>query len=140
LQAGGHRFDPGTLHEERPWKRAFPLPAEAARQVGTVLVEQPMEQRTGVQRLVPGTLPVLFFGLLTAEVASGGLKPSDQEYLSKGGAMLSGAAQRFATLAPSADGGNAGRLAISAALASPGNRRACPQPGERRAEARGRSK
>lgn len=49
---------------------------------------------------VPGTLPVLFFGdLLGAEVASVGLNPSDQEYLSKGGTMLAGPAQRFATLA-----------------------------------------
>ncbi len=49
---------------------------------------------------VPGTLPVLFFGdLLSAEVASVGLNPSDQEYLSKGGMMLVGPAQRFATLA-----------------------------------------
>ncbi len=49
---------------------------------------------------VPGTLPVLFFGdLLQAEVASIGLNPSDQEYLTRDGHMLSGDAQRFATLA-----------------------------------------
>jgi len=48
---------------------------------------------------VPGTLPVLFFGdLPSAEVASVGLSPSDQEYLSKSGTMLAGPAQRFATL------------------------------------------
>ena len=48
---------------------------------------------------VPGTLAVLFFGdLLGAEVASIGLNPSDQEYVGKGGTMLSGPAQRFATL------------------------------------------
>jgi hypothetical protein len=49
---------------------------------------------------VPGTLPVLFFGdLFAAEVASVGLNPSDHEYLTKGGAPLTGAAQRFANLA-----------------------------------------
>lgn len=48
---------------------------------------------------VPGTLPVLFFGdLFKAEVATVGLNPSDQEYLSKDGALLASAAQRFATL------------------------------------------
>jgi hypothetical protein len=48
---------------------------------------------------VPGTLPVLFFGdLPAAEVASIGLNPSHQEYLTKGGTPLAGAAQRFATL------------------------------------------
>jgi hypothetical protein len=49
---------------------------------------------------VPGTLPVLFFGdLFAAEIATVGLNPSDQEYVSKKGGMLTGAAQRFATLA-----------------------------------------
>jgi hypothetical protein len=48
---------------------------------------------------VPGTLPVLFFGdLFGAEVASVGLNPSDQEYLTKTGQMLAGREQRFATL------------------------------------------
>lgn len=48
---------------------------------------------------VPGTLPVLFFGdLLRAEVATVGLNPSDQEYLDRRGALLTGAKQRFATL------------------------------------------
>jgi hypothetical protein len=48
---------------------------------------------------VPGTLPVLFFGdLLSAEVATVGLNPSDQEYLNKDGAPLVGPAQRFATV------------------------------------------
>lgn len=47
---------------------------------------------------VAGTLPVLFFGdLFNAAVASVGLNPSDQEYLSKDGALLAGPAQRFAT-------------------------------------------
>ena len=49
---------------------------------------------------MPGTLPVLFFGdLFAAEVATVGLNPSDQEYLTKAGQMLAGPAQRFATLA-----------------------------------------
>lgn len=48
---------------------------------------------------VPGTLPVLFFGdLLGAQVATVGLNPSDQEYLTKDGILLAGPAQRFATL------------------------------------------
>lgn len=48
---------------------------------------------------MPGTLPILFFGdLFTAEVASVGLNPSDQEYVTKAGQMLAGSAQRFATL------------------------------------------
>ncbi len=48
---------------------------------------------------VPTTLPVLFFGdLFKAEVASVGLNPSDQEYLSNAGALLAGSAQRFATM------------------------------------------
>ena len=47
----------------------------------------------------PGTLPILFFGdLFAADVATVGLNPSDQEYLTKDGTILSGAAQRFATL------------------------------------------
>jgi hypothetical protein len=47
---------------------------------------------------IPGTLPVLFFGdLFDAKVASVGLNPSDQEYLSKDGTLLTGPAQRFAT-------------------------------------------
>ncbi len=46
-----------------------------------------------------GPLPVLFFGdLFEAEVATVGLNPSDHEYLSKDGAVLTGARQRFATL------------------------------------------
>jgi hypothetical protein len=48
---------------------------------------------------VDGTLPVLFFGdLFKAEMATVGLNPSDQEYLSRDGALLRGRAQRFATL------------------------------------------
>jgi len=47
---------------------------------------------------VPTALPVLFFGdLFKAEVASVGLNPSDQEYLSRAGKLLAGSAQRFAT-------------------------------------------
>jgi hypothetical protein len=42
----------------------------------------------------------VFFGdLFRADVATVGLNPSDQEYLSKAGEMLAGRAQRFATLA-----------------------------------------
>lgn len=57
-------------------------------------------RKAGSVSTVPGTLPVLFFGdLLGAEVATVGLNPSDQEYLSKdGSALLAGSAQRFATL------------------------------------------
>lgn len=48
---------------------------------------------------VEGSLPVLFFGdLLTAEVATVGLNPSDREYLDSQGRMLTGTRQRFATL------------------------------------------
>lgn len=49
---------------------------------------------------VPGTLPVLFFGdLFSAEVATVGLNPSDQEYTDRHGVLLTGSKQRFATLA-----------------------------------------
>jgi hypothetical protein len=48
---------------------------------------------------VPGTLPVLFFGdLFRADIASVGLNPSDQEYLTKAGVLLAGPSQRFATI------------------------------------------
>lgn len=48
---------------------------------------------------VSGTLPVLFFGdLFGCEVATVGLNPSHQEYLTKDGAPLAGTAQRFATI------------------------------------------
>lgn len=48
---------------------------------------------------VPGSLPVLFFGdLLTAKVASVGLNPSKQEYLTSSGHELAGSARRFETL------------------------------------------
>lgn len=48
---------------------------------------------------VPGTLPVLFFGdLFSAEIATVGLNPSDQEYTDRRGALLTGTKQRFATL------------------------------------------
>jgi hypothetical protein len=57
-------------------------------------------RRAPAPATVRGTLPVLFFGdLFQAEVATVGLNPSDQEYLTKGGQMLAGPAQRFATLA-----------------------------------------
>jgi hypothetical protein len=57
-------------------------------------------RRAPAPATVPGTLPVLFFGdLFQAEVATVGLNPSDQEYLTKAGQMLAGPAQRFATLA-----------------------------------------
>jgi hypothetical protein len=57
-------------------------------------------RRAPPPRTVPGALPVPFFGdLFHAEVATVGLNPSDQEYVSKGGGMLAGPAQRFATLA-----------------------------------------
>jgi hypothetical protein len=45
------------------------------------------------------SLPVLLFGdLFAADVATVGLNPSQQEYLSPGGELLTGAGQRFATL------------------------------------------
>jgi hypothetical protein len=48
---------------------------------------------------VPGSLPVLFFGdILTAQVATVGINPSDQEYLSPSGSELDGALRRFQTL------------------------------------------
>lgn len=48
---------------------------------------------------MPGTLPVLFFGdLPTADLATVGLNPSDREYTTRTGELLSGPAQRFATL------------------------------------------
>jgi hypothetical protein len=48
---------------------------------------------------VAGSLPVLFFGdLLSAEIVTVGLNPSDQEYLDRSGGLLSGVTQRFATL------------------------------------------
>src|SRR4051794_11404776 len=48
---------------------------------------------------VADSLPVLFFGdLFASEVATVGLNPSDQEYLTKAGKPLEGPAQRFVTL------------------------------------------
>jgi hypothetical protein len=45
------------------------------------------------------SLPVLFFGdLFTANIATVGLNPSDQEYTTPDGQLLTGALQRFATL------------------------------------------
>src|SRR5215216_4720581 len=48
---------------------------------------------------VSGSLPVLFFGdLLSARAVTVGLNPSDQEFLDRQGRLLTGAAQRFATV------------------------------------------
>ncbi|HZD70879.1 MAG TPA: hypothetical protein VFA45_18885 [Actinomycetes bacterium] len=48
---------------------------------------------------VPDSLPVLFFGdLFSAEIATVGLNPSDQEYTNRRGDLLAGSQQRFATL------------------------------------------
>lgn len=56
-------------------------------------------RRPATQSTVLGSLPVLFFGdLLTARIATLGLNPSDQEYLSRTGVELDGAARRFETL------------------------------------------
>jgi len=52
----------------------------------------------GSESSVPASLPVLFFGdALTARVATVGLNPSKFEYLDRGGEMLTGRNQRFAT-------------------------------------------
>jgi hypothetical protein len=49
---------------------------------------------------VAGSLPVLFFGdLFTAQTATIGINPSDQEYLDPNGNELDGDARRFETLA-----------------------------------------
>ena len=46
-----------------------------------------------------GSLPVLFFGdLLSAQIATVGINPSDQEYLDRKGDELTGDARRFETL------------------------------------------
>jgi hypothetical protein len=56
-------------------------------------------RRRCVACAVPASLPVLFFGdLFSARVASVGLNPSWQEYLSKGRTELEGAKRRFETL------------------------------------------
>jgi hypothetical protein len=56
-------------------------------------------RRPPTPRSVPESLPVLFFGdPFSAEVATVGLNPSDQEYLRRDGSLLEGRAQRFATL------------------------------------------
>jgi hypothetical protein len=48
---------------------------------------------------VPGSLPVLFFGdLFSATVATVGINPSRQEYLTPDGKELDGIARRFGTL------------------------------------------
>src|SRR5215203_2266945 len=48
---------------------------------------------------VSGSLPVPFFGdLLSARAVTVGLNPSGQEFLDRHGRLLTGAAQRFATL------------------------------------------
>jgi hypothetical protein len=52
-----------------------------------------------VPSTVPGSLPVLYFGdLLAASIATVGLNPSRQEYLSPEGEELDGPARRFETL------------------------------------------
>ena len=56
-------------------------------------------RRTGASASVPGSLPVLFFGdLYTARIATVGLNPSWQEYLSKDRTELQGEKRRFETL------------------------------------------
>lgn len=56
-------------------------------------------RRTGVPAAVPGSLPVLFFGdLYTARIATVGLNPSWQEYLSREHTELQGEKRRFETL------------------------------------------
>ncbi len=56
-------------------------------------------RQAGVQASVPSSLPVLFFGNISmASVATIGLNPSRQEYLSPSGAELEGDARRFETL------------------------------------------
>ncbi|MCC6425982.1 MAG: hypothetical protein IT435_04095 [Phycisphaerales bacterium] len=53
----------------------------------------------GVTGTVPGSLPVLFFGdLPNATVATIGINPSRQEYLTPKGVELDGPARRFETL------------------------------------------
>ncbi len=48
---------------------------------------------------VPGSLPVLFFGdLLAASIATIGINPSRQEYLTRSGLELEGLGRRFETL------------------------------------------
>ncbi|HEX5548786.1 MAG TPA: hypothetical protein VFX24_15355, partial [Ktedonobacterales bacterium] len=48
---------------------------------------------------VAGSLPILFFGdLYSAQIATVGINPSDQEYLDGKGNELDGAARRFETL------------------------------------------
>jgi hypothetical protein len=56
-------------------------------------------RRPATTHSVRSSLPVLFFGdLFAAEVATVGLNPSQQEYLTPRGELLAGVAQRFATL------------------------------------------
>jgi hypothetical protein len=56
-------------------------------------------RRSSTAHSVPSSLPVLFFGdLFAAEVATVGLNPSQQEYMTPRGELLAGVAQRFATL------------------------------------------
>jgi len=52
-----------------------------------------------IAETVPGSLPVLFFGnFFAASIATVGLNPSLQEYLSPGGEELDGPGRRFETL------------------------------------------
>jgi hypothetical protein len=56
-------------------------------------------QQDGVAATVPSSLPILFFGnMAEAHIATIGLNPSRQEYLSSAGAELDGAARRFETV------------------------------------------
>src|SRR5712692_8114276 len=56
-------------------------------------------RRAPSRSTVPGSLPVLFFGdLFTARIATLGLNPSDQEYLTPSVYELIGASRRFETL------------------------------------------
>jgi hypothetical protein len=68
-------------------------PADISKQLNARL------RRPSKRHSVSGSLPVLFFGdLYAAEVATVGLNPSQQEYLTPRGELLAGVAQRFATL------------------------------------------
>ncbi len=59
---------------------------------------------------VPASLPVLFFGdLYTARIATIGINPSRQEFLSPSGVELEGSSRRFETL-PSVGAPNRGAL------------------------------
>jgi uracil-DNA glycosylase len=94
---GSHGQRSGTTNRF-PWRAsALRVPGRWAERRAKLYerLRQPPSAST-----VADSLPVLFFGdLFTAEVATVGLNPSDQEYLTGGGQPLVGPAQRFATLA-----------------------------------------